>query len=347
MPMPFFKTRCFTAAAACAVAALIATPAAAADYYAGKNISFIIGTGPTGGFNAYARVIGPHLGRHLPGNPAVLPKNMPGAGSAIAATYLQRNAPRDGTVVAALQANPIMNRLLDPQANDSFDPSKFTYLAGAEYGTRLCMTFHTSKIKTYDDAHKIKAIIGATAPGGATADYALWHKRASGAQFEIVTGYKDPGDLFLAMERGEIDGVCGLDWTALQSQKPDWLAEKKLNLLVQDGIEPVPELTAMGVPQPWSYIKDPVDQKAVRLIVGFQQNFGKAYVGPPGVPDAQVKMLRDAFAAALRDEKLLADAKSVRLEIAPRSGEDVQKIIDELYTTPPEVVARMKTILTP
>ena len=139
---------------------------------------------------------------------------------------------------------------------------------------------------------------------------------STGAKFEIVSGYKGPPELFIAMERGEIDGVCGLDWSALKSQQPEWLRDKKLNLLVQASLEPEPELAALGVPTPWEYIKDDIDRQAVELMVGFQQAFGKAYLAPPGVPAEQVKTLRDAFATVLRDQEFLADAEKLRIEIA-------------------------------
>ncbi len=335
------------AAAAVLALALNARPALATDFYAGKSVDVVIGTGVTGGFNIYARLIGRHIGRYLPGEPTIVPKNMPGAGSAIAGGYLFRTAPKDGTVIGALMPNAILGQLLDAHLKVRFDPRKFQYLAGAEHGTRVCMTMQNSKIKTYDDALKQKAIIGATAAGGSTRDYAAWHKNATGAKFEIVSGYKGPGDLFLAMERGEIDGICGLDWTALKSQKPEWIRDKKLNILVQDGIDPEPELTAMGVPQPWKYIKDPIDRKAVELVVGFQQAFGKAYLAPPGTPPEQVKILRKAFSEVLRDKGLLKDAKQVRVVIAPQSGEDIQRVVNALYAAPPEVIQRVKTLVTP
>jgi tripartite-type tricarboxylate transporter receptor subunit TctC len=321
--------------------------AAAADFFAGKTINFIVGTDVTGGFSIYGRLISRHLGRHIPGNPTLVFKNMPGAGSSTAGVYLYKMAPKDGTTIGALTPNAIVGKLMEEAGQVQFEPTKFQYLAGAERGTRLCMSWHTSKIRTFDDALTQKAIIGATAAGGPTREYAAWHKHATGAKFEIVSGYKGPGDLFLAMERGEIDGVCGLDWTALQSQQPDWLRDKKLNLLVQDGIEPEPELTALGVPQPWGYMKDPTDREAVELMVGFEQAFGKAYLLPPDVPAEQVRTLRNAFNAVLRDGELLAEAEKLRIKIAPQTGEQVQKVVENLYSAPKPVVDRLKKIIEP
>jgi tripartite-type tricarboxylate transporter receptor subunit TctC len=321
--------------------------AAAADFYAGKTVNFIVGTDVTGGFSIYGRLIARHLGRHIPGQPTVVFKSMPGAGGTTAGTYLARMAPRDGTTIGALTPNAIVGRLFDDGGSASFDPTKMIYLAGAERGTRLCMSWHASRIKSFVTALQQPAIIGATAAGGPTREYAAWHKHANGAKFEIVSGYRGPGDLFLAMERGEIDGVCGLDWTALKSQQPDWLRDRKLILLVQDGIEADPELTALGVPQPWSYMKDPIDRQAVELMVGFEQAFGKAYLLPPEVPDQQVATLRRAFAAVLRDPELLAEADKQRIKITPQAGEQVQDVVRALYTSPRLVVERLKKIIEP
>jgi tripartite-type tricarboxylate transporter receptor subunit TctC len=291
-------------------------------------------------------MIGKHLGRYIPGNPTVLVKNMPGAGGSTASAYLYRIAPKDGTAILSVSPNAILGKLFDA-TQDQYDPTRFRYLAGAERGTRLCMTFAHSKIRTYEDALAQKAIIGATSAGSPTREYAAWHKHATGAKFEIVSGYKGPRDLFIAMERGEIDGACGLDWSALKSQQPEWLKRNKLNLLVQDSVDPVPELAALGVPTPWKFIKDDTDRRAVALMVSFQQAFGKAYLAPPEVPDAQTKILRDAFAGVLRDPELLAEAEKLRLEITAQSGEEIQRVVETVYAASPDIVERVKKIVEP
>jgi tripartite-type tricarboxylate transporter receptor subunit TctC len=334
--------------AACVLASvMIATsPAAAADFYAGKTVNFIVGTDVGGGFSIYARAIGKYLPRYIPGNPTVLVKNMPGAGGATASAWLYRIAPKDGTAIASVSPNAILGKLLD-DSQTQYDPSRFQYLAGAERGTRLCMTFAHSKVKTLADARAQKAVIGATSAGSPTREYAAMFKHATGAKFEIVSGYRGPPELFIAMERGEIDGVCGLDWTALKSQQPDWLRERKLNLLVQGALDGDPELLALGVPTPWTYIGSEVDRRAVELMVGFQQAFGKSYMAPPGVPAAQVQILRDAFDAVFKDKELLAEAERLRIEIVPQSGAEVQRVVERAYSAPAAVIDRLKKIVEP
>jgi tripartite-type tricarboxylate transporter receptor subunit TctC len=336
---------CFVLALAAAYAAGFGS-GRADDFYAGKTIAFIAGTDVGGGFSIYARAIGKYLPRYIRGNPTIVVRNMPGAGGATASAWLYRIAPKDGTAIASVSPNAILGRLLD-ESQTQYDPTRFSYLAGAERGTRLCMTFRHSRVKTFGDALAQPAIIGATSAGSPTREYAAMVKHATGAKFEIVSGYKGPPELFIAMERGEIDGVCGLDWSALKSQQPEWLKEKKLNLLVQGSLEPDPELAALGVPTPWNYIKNPIDRSAVELMVGFQQAFGKSYMAPPGVPAEQVRTLRDAFNAVLRDREFLAEAVKLRIDITPQTGEDIQKMVERAYAAPPQVVDRLKKIVEP
>jgi tripartite-type tricarboxylate transporter receptor subunit TctC len=320
--------------------------AAASDFYAGKTVNFIVGTDVGGGFSIYARVLSRHLGRFIPGNPTVVMKNMPGAGGATASSYFYRIAPKDGTVIGSVAPNAILGRLLDGNVSQ-YDPTKFIYLAGAERGTRLCMTFAHSKTRTLEDALRQRTVIGATSVGSPTREYAAMIKHATGVQFDIVSGYKGPPDLFLAMSRGEIDGVCGLDWTALKSQQPEWLRDGKLNILVQASIEPHPELAKLGVPVPWPYIRNDTDRRAVEVMVGFEQAFGKSYLVPPETPADRVAILRQAFAAVLKDKEFLAEAEKVRIEITAQSGEDVQRVVQNAYASTTAVIERLRKIVEP
>jgi hypothetical protein len=255
-------------------ASLSVSVARAADFYAGKKVDFVIGSDAGGGYDIYARNIGKHLVRFLPGNPTIVLRNMPGAGSGTAAATLFRVSAKDGTVIGAIFPGVIVGPLLEDRAQNLFDPNKFEYLATADSGVRVCITGANSKVKTFEDAQKQKTVIGASAAGGSTRDYAAFHKNAAGAQFDIVSGYKGTADILLAMERGEVDGLCGLDWTSLKSQRPDWLRDKTVNILVQDGIETEHELDALGVPSIWKFIAKESDKAPVELIVS-QQVFGR------------------------------------------------------------------------
>lgn len=325
-----------------AVTLLRAPAVCAADFYAGKTVTIIVGTDESGGFSLYARLIGAWLGRHVPGAPTVIVRNMPGAGGSTAAAYMATQAPRDGTMIASLTPNAIMDRLFGRKSQ--VDPMRFGFVGGAERSVRLCLVSARSGVVTLQEAMSHKLIIGATQSGSPTTDYANFIKRATDAKFEIVNGYAGPGNIYLAMERGEIDGVCGVDWTALKAQKPDALRDKSIRVLVQFNEKSDPELDALGVSQPWPFIRDRLDREAIRLMVNFQQAFGKGYVAPPQTPTDRLALLREGFAAALEDASFRAEAEKARLDVAVVPGGEVEATVRELYTAPPDVVERLKAL---
>ena len=230
-------------------ACLTAAPAPAADFYAGKAIDLLIGGDVGGGYDIYARVLARHLHRFIPGSPTIVTKNQPGAGSGRAASYLYGVAPKDGSVIGAVFPGAIMGPLLDDRAQALYDPTKFRYLGSADNATRVCISHERSRIKSFEDTLQHKAIMGASAAGGSTRDYVNMLKKTTGAMFDMVAGYKGTADIFLAMERGEVDGMCGLDWASLKSQRPDWVRNKTANILAQINLEPEAELAKLGVPQ--------------------------------------------------------------------------------------------------
>jgi tripartite-type tricarboxylate transporter receptor subunit TctC len=323
-----------------------ASGASATDFYAGKTIEMIVGSDVGGGYDIYTRAIARHIGRHIPGNPTMVVKNMPGAGSGRAASYLYSVAPKDGTALAAVFPGVLVSPLLDDRLDGMFDPTRFAYVGTADRGTRVCATYQSSKTRSYEDARTHTTRMGASGLGASTRDYVLFKRKTTDAKFELVMGYKGSADILLAMERGEIDGICGWDWSSVKSQRPDWLRDGKLNLLVQVGFEPESELTRMGVPPLWDFIRNEDDRKAVALIVT-QQMFQRPYLAAPGVPQAQVAILRSAFDATMRDREFLADAQKTRIDINPLGGGALQDLVAKIYATPKSVVERAKEILKP
>jgi tripartite-type tricarboxylate transporter receptor subunit TctC len=326
-------------------AALMPVPVQAADYYAGKTIEFVVGSDAGGGYDIYARTVARHIGRHIPGNPTTIVRNMPGAGSTRAGIYISAAAPKDGNSLGALMPGAIIGPLLDDKPNQNFDPTKVIYIGTADSGVRVCTTFQNSKIKTFEDAQKTKTIVGGSAAGGATRDYPYLHNHTAGTKFEIVSGYTGTPDISLAMERGEVDGVCGWDWSSVKSQKGDWLRNNKLNVLVQVALEPEEELTKLGVPSIWKYVKDE-DRKVAELVIS-QQVFQRSYIAPPGTPKEEIDILRKAFDDTMQDQEFLADAKKMKISITPLSGAKVQALVEKLYSTPKEVVERAKNVIKP
>ena len=321
-------------------------PAGAADFYAGKTIEILVGSAAGGGFDIYARALARHWGKHIPGHPTIVVRNMPGAGGARSAAYVSTVAPKDGTVLAAPMPGAIVGPLLDDKPEAGFDPAKLQYIGTADSGVRVCVTMAKSKVKTAADALTTKAIMGATQPGGSSSDYAYMHRYTSGAKFDVVSGYQGMTDTSLAMERGELDGTCGWDWSSLKSMKPDWIRDKRVNILFQVGLQPDPELTAMGVPEIWTFLNTEEDRKVVELVAS-QQVFMRFFVAPPATPPAQVNLLRTAFDETMKDADFLREAERQQLSIKPLSGDKVQDLVQRMYDTPKEIVDRTKRAISP
>jgi tripartite-type tricarboxylate transporter receptor subunit TctC len=319
-------------------------PSAVDQFYVNKTIRMIIGSAAGGGYDIYARTLSNHLGKHIPGRPDVVPTNMPGAGSAKAAAYLYKIAPKDGSEIGALFPGAIMDPLVGENRDRGYDPSKFGYLGTLDHGTRICATYVTSKTKTFDDARNRRTVLGASQPGGGTHDYAFMLNNMTGTKFDIVAGYKGSLDILLAMERGEVEGLCGYDWSSLKSQRPEWIRDKKVNVFLQVALEPDPTLAGMGVPTLWHFIQNPEERKVAELIVS-QQIFNRSYLVPPGIPADRLKALRDAFMATTTDPSFVADAKSARIDLSPLPGERVQQVVQELYASPADVVEKASQVI--
>jgi len=325
---------------------LAAAPAAAADYYAGKTIDFLVGADAGGGYDIYARTLARHWGKYIPGHPNFIVRNLPGAGSGRAAVYINTVAPSDGTAIGAIMPGAIVGPLLDDKPQPGFDPTKVQYLGTADSGVRVCVTMKSSKIKTFDDALTHKTIVGATGGNGSSGDYAYLHMHTSGAQFDVVPGYQGTVQIGLAMERGELDGVCGWDWSSVKSQKADWLRNNKVNILVQAGLNDDPELTKMGVPPIWNYVKDEAARNIVALVVS-QQVFMRSYIAPPGTPPDLVRLLRSSFDQTVGDADFITDAARMRIAVDPLPGDAVQDVVAKIYATPKDVVAGAKKAIKP
>ena len=331
-----------------AVLAMLAAsvPASAQDFYAGKTIELLVGAPAGGGYDIYGRAVARHIGRHIPGNPNIVPKNMPGAGSAIAAGFLSKVAPKDGTVIANIMPGAVIGPLLDPKVKKLFDPNAVQYIGNVNNGVRVCVSGGKSKIKTFEDARTQQATFAGSGSNDSTHDYGFMHTHMTGAKWKMVLGYRGTADLTLALERGEIDGFCGFDWASLKSQRPAWVRDKVVNVLIQDAIEPLDELDKRGVPHIMKYVTSDINRKAVELILS-QTVFHRSFIAPPGTPAAQLAILRKAFDATMNDPQFLADAKKLRIDVAPLSGARVQEVVRKLFEAPPDVVALARKAINP
>jgi hypothetical protein len=331
---------------AAAVVALAPTAASSADYFAGKTIEIVVGNFPGGGFDIYARTLARHLGSNIAGSPAIIVKNMPGAGSAKAGYYISTLAPKDGTSIGAVTPGAIIGPVLDDKPETMFEPMKVAYLGTANSGARICATFSNSKIRTFEDAAARKTLMGGVSAGNAVQDYAYLIKHTTAAQFDVIAGYKGTLDITIAMERGEIDGACGWDWSSAKAQKPDWVRDRKLNLLAQLGPTDNAELTALGAPPVWRYMKDDPARQVAELVIS-QQAFQRPYFVAIGTPGEIVATLRAGFDATLRDPQFLADAQKMHIDVSPLPGTKVQELVAKLYAAPPDLVERARAAIRP
>jgi len=323
----------------CAVPALAQDPVA--DFYKGRQISLVIGSSAGGGYDTYARLLARHLGRHIPGEPLVVPTNMPGAASNIAAAFIYNVAPKDGTAIGAVQTAAVLDPLFADKARLKHDSSKFIYLGSATVDYYICIVRTDAPVREFKDALTREVVMGASAPGTSTRDFPALLNNAAGTKFRIVSGYPGTREITLAIEKGEVQGLCGFSWSSLSAQHPDWLKRDFVRVLVQENAKGHPEVNRMGVPHATDFARTPQDRQVMDLIYS-SEIFGRPYVLPPGVPAERVAALRKAFMAALRDPELKAEGEKLGLDLDPISGEELQDIAAKMYATPADVVERAR-----
>lgn len=333
-----------TMASIALAAVVLATPAAGQNLYEGKTINLIVGSTAGGGYDIYSRVLARHMPKYIPGSPIILVQNMPGAGSGKAAEYISVLAPKDGMAFGMIFPGMVVEPLLQP-GKFRFDPTKFEFLGSADSGSRLCVTHRTSKIKTFEDLFKMEGTFGGSGPGSSTADYAQLLANLTGAKLRVVNGYKGSHDTVLAMERAELDGICGFDSSSFRAQKPGWFNTPEAHMIVQAALEPFPELTKLGVPHIWKYVTG--ENRKIAEVVLAQQEFHRPYIAPPGVNPQALAILRKAFMATLADKDFLADSDKMKLSITPKDGETVTALVKKMYTATPELIAKVNKALKP
>jgi tripartite-type tricarboxylate transporter receptor subunit TctC len=313
-----------------------------AEFYKGKNINLIIGYSTGGGYDAYARLLAMHLGKYIPGNPTIVPQNLVGAGSLRAALYLDGVAPKDGTVIGTFGRNIPIDPLMDTTGSAKFDGRKLSWIGSISSDVSLCISRDTSQIKTWQDMLTKQYTVGGNQAGSDPDMFAMLIKGLFDAKIKLVSGYPGTADISLAMERGEVDGFCGLSYSTLKAQHPEWIRDKKINLLLQASIAKEPDLP--DVPLITDLVKTPEQLKVLKLLVA-SQVMARPYAAPPGIPADRKAALQKAFADTVKDPAFLADAKRLKLDVHPLGPEAIQKLLDEVYATPSEDVQRAVQIL--
>jgi tripartite-type tricarboxylate transporter receptor subunit TctC len=323
------------------VAVLAATAAHAAtveEFYRGRTVSVVIGYSVAGGYDRYGRVLARHIGAHIPGNPTVVPQNMPGAGSLRAANYLYNAAPKDGSTFGIFTRGMAMEPLLG-NAAAQFDARKFTWIGSIANEVSVCTSWHNSKVTTWADAMTTQFTVGGEGSGSDPDIFAIVLRNVFGAKIRLVSGYPGTNEMALAMERGEIDGRCGWSLTSIKAQQPQWIPEKKLNLLVQLGLARSPELP--DVPFILDEAKTERQRQILRLIFS-RQVMGRPFAAPPAIPPERAAALRQAFDDTMKDPAFLDEARGSGLEVNPETGVRLASLVEDLYRTPPDVVAEAR-----
>ena len=326
--------------AALAGALLVASPAAADDFYAGKQITFIVGAGVGGGYDLQARTVARHLAKHIPGNPPIVVQNMP---SRIGATnHMFNTAPADGTVFALVQRNMLLAKLTYPESI-RFDIAKFNWLGSLNSETAVTVAWHTAPHKNAKDLFEKELIVGGITSVDPETTPKLYNALI-GTKFKVVTGYNSTSQIALAIERGEVQGIGDWSYSSLKAVRPHWLTEKKVTLLMQGALKKDPELG--DLPSALDFIRNYADRQVLQLHFT-QKTAARPVLLPPGVPKERVALLRKAFQDLMRDKDFQDDVKKAKLEIDFVPGEEVEQVIKLIVSTPATVAERYAKAFAP
>ncbi len=326
--------------------ALVSTGAAAQSlevFFKSQPFTIVCGYPPGASYDAYARIIARHIGKHLPGQPTVIVRNMPGAGSVTAANHLYTGAPKDGSVIGTFSRGVPMMPLLDDQGA-RFDPRQFNWIGSPSTEVSLALSWHTSPAKTFEDLRTKEITVAASGPAADSTVFARVLNAVLGTKLKIISGYTGAADILLAIERGEVDGSTGISWSSLARGKKDWIEQKKINFLVQLGLSGRDDL--QGVPVVVDLAKTEEDRQVLELIFS-RQTVAYPFTAPPGVPADRLQATRDAFAATMKDPEFLAEAERTDMTIDPVSASEIATMLERAYASAPQVLERARAAVSP
>jgi tripartite-type tricarboxylate transporter receptor subunit TctC len=304
------------------------------EIYAGRSISLVIGFGVGGGYDVYARLLGRFMSKYVPSNPKIVPQNMTGAGSLRAANYLYSVAPEDGSVIGTFSRTLPLAPLL---ARAPFDSRNFTWLGSVSQDVTVCFTWHTSPIRTWEEFLTTRAALGGEGPGAEPDIYALLFKNIFGAKVKLVSGYHGTNDIFLAIQRGEIDGACGISWGTVTSLHSDWVRDKKINVIVQAGLRKHPDLT--NIPFVMDLVTDREHGQIIRLILT-SLAMARPFAAPPNIPANRREALVSAFEQTVKDSRFRSEAERLNLDVNLVPAREIEVLLSVAYATPKDLVAK-------
>jgi tripartite-type tricarboxylate transporter receptor subunit TctC len=334
MPRPSLRARLILGVL---LAAASVWPGSAEDlaFFKGKTIRILLSAGVTGGYAEYARLLAQHMGDHLAGKPDFIVQSMPGAGGLLATNYLYSQAPQDGTTIGIVHSTVPLAPLFGT-AGARFDALKFNWLGSLDRADGMCTAWHTSPIKTWADMLAKEFVVGSTGAGSQFSILPAMLNKLFGTRIKVINGYKDGGEIFQAMEKGEIEGRCSTQLTAIQSIRPQWLAERKLSVPILIGrarIAVFPDTPAV-----MEFAKDASTRAQLELML-LTQDMDRPALLPPGVTAERVAQLRTALFATMADPAFVTAAHNMHLHLDPVRGEDLAKALAAAYALPPDVVA--------
>jgi tripartite-type tricarboxylate transporter receptor subunit TctC len=317
---------------------------AVADFYRGKTLSMVIGSATGGGFDAYARLIGRYMTKHLPGNPGVVPQNLPGSGGFNAGYRVAVQAPQDGTHVGAVHPTTIVDPVLgDPRK--SAKPIDFAYLGSASTDVEACFLRTDAPIKSMREAYDKEVILGASNLASSSREYAALLKHVLGMKVNIVSGYNGTAQIILAVDRGEVQGLCGASYLGVVAARPDWFTNNFVRVVSYQGNKTHPDYKWMAGAVPTVTLAKTDEQRQILTIYDSQEEFARPYVTGPTVPRVRIEALRLAFMSALDDSDLRREAAALGLQISPVSGAEVQALVNNIYNAPPELLRKIRVAL--
>jgi tripartite-type tricarboxylate transporter receptor subunit TctC len=323
------------------LSASVAHAQPAANFYKGKSVTLIVSSSPGGGYDIMSRTIAKYLGSHLPGNPRVLVQNMPGAGGIVAMNYFYTNAPKDGTVLGAMQNNTPFEPLLGTR-EAKYDPTKFNWLGSPSTEVGLIAVWRNVPVNSLADLKRREITVGSSGANSTPSFYARLINETLGTKMRIVVGYPGQNEVYFAMERGEVDGFPSLFYNTLNATRPAWRKEKNIKLILQYGLEKEREIS--DVPNALDLVTAPEDRLLLQAGLA-EVTLGRPYLMPPNVPADRVAAMRTAWEDTFRDPAFLADSKRMSLGVSsPRTGAQIQRLIEETYRTPPQIVDRLRKL---
>ena len=319
-------------------ALVLATPLHAQsveEFYSGKTITLSIGFTPAGGYDLYGRLVARHLGKHIPGKPNIIAQNMPGAGSMRAAQHLYSIAPKDGTALATFGRQMGITPLLNPAAQ--YDGTKFNWLGSVTNEVSTCVSWNTSPVKDWNGLLKNAVTFAGDGPGADPDVFANLYNNVFNTKIKIIAGYRGTNPMILAMERGEVDGFCGLSWSTVKSRHMDWFKNKTMNVLVQAALQKEADIPDVPLALDLATTEE---QRQVLKVFLYGQEMARPFAAPPGIPVDRRAALIAAFEKMLKDPEFLTEIKKLNVDLNPISSDAIDKMLKELYATPKHVLER-------